>query len=45
VEIFRPGEINKEKIDARYEDGILKLSLPKKEEAKKLTANKHITVK
>ncbi len=40
-----PEEVNKEKIDARYEDGVLKVSLPKKEEAKKLVANKHITVK
>ena len=30
-----PEEINKEKIDAKYEDGVLKLSLPRKEEAKK----------
>jgi HSP20 family protein len=40
-----PDEINKEKIDARYEDGVLKLSLPKKEEAKKIAASKHIAVK
>jgi HSP20 family protein len=40
-----PEEVNREKIDARYDDGVLKLSLPKKEEAKKLTANKHIAVK
>lgn len=40
-----PEEVNKERIDARYEDGILKLSLPKKEEAKKMAANKHIAVK
>ncbi len=40
-----PEEVNKEKIDATYVDGILKLVLPKKEEAKKLTVNKHITVK
>lgn len=39
-----PGEIKKEKIEARYEDGILKISLPRKEEAKK-TETKHITVK
>lgn len=39
-----PEEINKEKIDAKYENGILKISLPRKEEAKKLTA-KHIAVK
>lgn len=40
-----PDEINKEKIEARYEDGLLKLVLPKKEEAKKAIANKHIAVK
>jgi HSP20 family protein len=39
-----PDDVNREKIDARYEDGVLKLSLPKKEEAKKLAANKHIAV-
>ncbi|MES1223180.1 MAG: Hsp20/alpha crystallin family protein [Bacteroidota bacterium] len=40
-----PDEVNKEKIDARYEDGLLKLSLPKKEEAKKMEISKHISVK
>jgi len=40
-----PDEVNREKIDASYDDGVLKLTLPKKEEAKKITANKHITVK
>jgi HSP20 family protein len=40
-----PDEVNKEKINARYEDGVLNLSLPKKEEAKKLQASKHIAVK
>ncbi len=40
-----PDEVNKEKIDAHYEDGVLKLRLPKKEEAKKVIVNKHITVK
>lgn len=40
-----PEEINKEKIEARYEDGLLKLTLPKKEDAKKAAINKHITVK
>ena len=40
-----PEEVNKEKIDAVYEDGVLKLTLPKKEEAKKLVASKHIAVK
>ena len=40
-----PDEVNKEKIEARYEDGILKLALPKKEEAKKMSISKHIAVK
>lgn len=39
-----PEEINKEKIEAKYEDGVLRIVLPRKEEAKKLTA-KHIAVK
>ena len=39
-----PEEVNKEKIDARYENGVLKISLPRKEEAKKPAA-KHIAVK
>lgn len=33
-----PDEVNKEKIDARYEDGILKISLPRNESVKKATA-------
>lgn len=40
-----PDDVMKEKIDAQYEDGVLKLKLPKKEEAKKMAVNKHITVK
>lgn len=39
-----PEEINQEKIEARYEDGVLKIALPRKEEAKKIYA-KHIDVK
>jgi HSP20 family protein len=39
-----PDEINKEKIDAKYEEGVLKISLPRKEEAKKPAA-KQIAVK
>ena len=39
-----PDEVNKEKIDAKYEDGLLKLLLPRKEEAKKPAA-KQIAVK
>ena len=40
-----PDEVNMEKIDARYVDGVLKLSLPKKEEAKKIATSKHISIK
>jgi HSP20 family protein len=40
-----PDEVIKEKIDAEYKDGILKLTLPKKEEAVKATGTKHIAVK
>lgn len=40
-----PEGVNKEKIEAKYEDGVLKLVLPKREEAKKLAAGKHIAVK
>lgn len=38
-------EVNREKIEAKYEDGVLKVVLPKKEEAKKLAVSKHIAVK
>ena len=40
-----PEEVLPEKIDAIYEDGVLKLTLPKKEEAKRFAASKQITVK
>lgn len=40
-----PDDVNREKIDARYEEGVLKLVLPKKEEARKLVTSKHIAVK
>jgi HSP20 family protein len=39
-----PEGVNKDRIDASYENGLLKLVLPKTEEAKKLAA-KHIPVK
>lgn len=39
-----PEEVNKEKIEAKYDDGVLKISLPYKEGAKMLSA-KHIAVK
>ena len=35
-----PEEVNKEKIEASYENGILNLFLPRKEEFKKVTAKK-----
>ncbi len=40
-----PEDVVKEKIEAKYEDGVLKLVLPKKEEAKKALISKHIPVK
>ena len=40
-----PNEINKDKIDATYENGVLKLTLPKKEEARKQYLSKHISIK
>ena len=39
-----PDEVNMEKIEAMYEDGVLKISLPRREEAKK-PESKHIAVK
>ena len=35
-----PEEINQEMIEANYEDGVLKITLPRKEDVKKLTAKK-----
>ena len=40
-----PAEVMSDKIEATYEDGVLKLTLPKKEEAKKANLSKHIAVK
>jgi HSP20 family protein len=39
-----PDWVNKDKIDASYENGLLKLILPKTEEAKRI-ASRHIAVK
>jgi len=39
-----PDDVNRDKIEARYENGVLTLSLPRKEEVKK-TAGKKIAVK
>lgn len=33
-----PEVINQEKIDARYEDGVLKISLPRREQTKKVSS-------
>jgi HSP20 family protein len=40
-----PEEVNREKIEATYEDGVLKVLLPKKEEVKKMAVSKHIAIK
>jgi HSP20 family protein len=40
-----PEKVNQDKIEASYEDGVLKVMLPKKEEAKKLAVSKHIAIK
>jgi HSP20 family protein len=40
-----PDEVNQDKIEAVYSDGILTLALPKREEAKKHVATKMVTVK
>ncbi|MBL7696896.1 MAG: Hsp20/alpha crystallin family protein [Chitinophagaceae bacterium] len=40
-----PEDVKQDKIEAAYEDGILKISLPKKEEAKGKTISKHIAIK
>ena len=40
-----PEDVKQEAIDARYADGVLHITLPRKEEAKKATAAKRIAVK
>lgn len=40
-----PNEINKEKIEAGYKDGILNIELPKKEKAKMQASKKQIEIK
>jgi len=40
-----PEVVNREKIEAVYVDGVLKITLPKKEEAKKALVTKHLAVK
>lgn len=39
-----PESINEDKIKAKYEDGVLIVTLPKREEAKKMSAKKEIKV-
>lgn len=40
-----PEEVKMELIQAKYDEGVLKLILPKKEEAKKMLLKKHIDIK
>lgn len=40
-----PDEVNKDKIDATYDNGVLTILLPKKEEARKQQLSKHIAIK
>jgi len=40
-----PEDIKQDKIEAEYTDGVLKLTLPRKDEAKKTAMSKHIAVK
>lgn len=40
-----PEEVMKDKIEAVYENGVLRLTLPKTEQAKKAALSKHISVK
>ncbi len=40
-----PDDVNRERIDAFYENGVLVLMLPKKEEARKQHLSKHISIK
>lgn len=39
-----PEDVNREAIDARYENGELQLMLPRKEEAKKASSTKQISI-
>ena len=40
-----PEDVKQDAIDAKYEDGILNLRLPRREDAKRTTASKRIAVK
>jgi len=39
-----PGSIVKDKVEAKYKDGILKLYLPKTDEARKANSTRHIVI-
>jgi HSP20 family protein len=40
-----PEEVVKDKIEATYEDGVLHITLPKTEQAKKTALSRHISIK
>ncbi len=40
-----PSEVNTDKIDAHYENGLLSIKLPTREEFKKIATSKHIPIK
>jgi len=40
-----PEDVKQDAIDARYENGVLNITLPRKEETKKIAASKKVTVK
>ena len=40
-----PDDVNRDKIEAKYADGVLNLSLPRKDELKKSSVKKQIAVK
>jgi len=40
-----PEDVKQDKIEAAYEDGVLKISLPKREDARTKSISKHIAVK
>ena len=40
-----PEDVKQDAIDAKYENGILSIRLPRKEETKKIAASKKVTVK
>jgi HSP20 family protein len=40
-----PEDVKQDKIEASYEDGVLKISLPKKDDTKTKSVSKHISIK